>query len=60
VEYGNALKLASMFKEMLSDEDLLREMGLKGRDFVFRNFNWNNIVGMIEEVYEDAIKRSSH
>ncbi len=56
VRYGNVSGLAERFNEMLGNEGLLRKMGEKGRDFVFKNCDWNNIVGMIEDVYEEVVK----
>ena len=56
VEYGNVPKLAHMLGDMLSNKSLLTEMGLNGRNFVFENFNWDKIVGTIEEVYEDVVE----
>lgn len=58
VEFGDVSKLASLFTEMLSNENLLEGMGSRGRNFVFRNYDWNNSVDMLEKVYEDAIKRN--
>lgn len=58
VEYGDVSKLAGMFKEMLGNEGLLKKMGSKGRSFVLENYDWNNIIGMVEKVYKDALEQS--
>lgn len=52
VEYDDVNELARIMKEMLGDEVLLREMGQRGRRFVFENYNWANIVARLENVYK--------
>jgi len=39
--------------KMVNDENLLREMGRKGREFVFENYNWANIITKLEKIYEE-------
>jgi len=53
VKYGDINELAEIMGKMLNNDDLLREMGQKGRKFVFENCNWANIVTKLEKVYEE-------
>jgi len=55
VKYGDVAELAEIMKRMLINEDLLRQMGRKGREFTFRNFNWSNLIAEFEKVYEEAV-----
>ena len=54
VNYGNIKELAIKLKEILTNEDLAREMGTKGRDFVRRNFTWDRAVRKLEKVYKEV------
>jgi glycosyltransferase involved in cell wall biosynthesis len=58
VKYDDISELAETMGKMLNNEDLLREIGRKGRKFVFENCNWENIVTEFEKVYEEASSRS--
>lgn len=52
VEYGDVNELAEIMGTMLDNDDLLREMGQRGRKFIFENCNWADIVTKLEKVYE--------
>jgi len=41
----------------LNNDELLKEMGQRGRKFIFENCNWANIVTKLEKVYEQAVAR---
>jgi glycosyltransferase involved in cell wall biosynthesis len=56
VDYGDVAELANMMNKLICDDDLREEMGRKSRDFVFKNFSWNNIIVKIEKVYEGALR----
>ena len=58
VKYNDIYELAETMRKVLNDNDLLREMGQKGRKFVLENFNWTDIVVKLEKVYEDVVKRN--
>lgn len=45
---------------MLNNDKLLRDMGQRGRKFIFENCDWANIVTKLEEIYEEAIKYYIH
>ena len=53
VKYGDINELAEIMHKMVNDENLLREMGRKGREFVFENYNWANIITKLEKIYEE-------
>jgi len=52
VKYGDINELAEIMFKMLHDDKFLREMGQKGRKFVFENFDWVNVITKFENVYE--------
>jgi glycosyltransferase involved in cell wall biosynthesis len=54
VNYGDINELARVMGKMLDNDDLSRKMGQNGRDFVFKNCNWANIVPKLQKVYEEA------
>jgi glycosyltransferase involved in cell wall biosynthesis len=54
VDYGDINGLAETMGKMLSNEKLLREIGQKGRKFVFENCDWDNIMTKFEKVYEEV------
>ena len=56
VKYGDINELAVIMSKMLNNEKLLREMGQRGRKFVFENHDWENIVTQFEKVYEESTK----
>jgi glycosyltransferase involved in cell wall biosynthesis len=53
VRYGDNYKLAETMGKMLTDDELLREMGQRGRKYVFKNCDWANVVAKLEKVYEE-------
>jgi len=57
VKYDDVNELAENIDKMLNNDELLREIGRKGRKFVFENCNWANVVTKLEKVYEEAVRR---
>jgi glycosyltransferase involved in cell wall biosynthesis len=55
VKYGNITELAETMGKMLTDDELLREMGQRGRKYMFENCDWTNSVAKLEKVYEEAL-----
>jgi glycosyltransferase involved in cell wall biosynthesis len=55
VKYGDIDELAENMGKILVNDELLREMGRKGRKYVFENFNWTDIVVKLEKVYEEIV-----
>ena len=55
VEYDKEQLCDAMFK-MLSDDGLRQRFGEKGRRMVKNEFEWNEIVKMVERLYENAKK----
>lgn len=56
VKHGDINELAGIIREMLRNDDLLRELGQRGRKFVFENYGWANIVNKLEKVYEELAR----
>jgi len=54
---AEASALAEAMVELLSDKQVLKEMGQKGREFVVRHYSWDTIVNEMENVYYAGIKR---
>jgi glycosyltransferase involved in cell wall biosynthesis len=59
VKYGDIDELAEIMGKMLNNDELLREMGQKGRKFIFGNCDWSNIVTKLKKVYEEILSCSS-
>lgn len=55
VKYGDNIQLAESIHELLSNDDLLREMGREGRKFIFENYDWANIIITLEKLYEEVV-----
>jgi glycosyltransferase involved in cell wall biosynthesis len=58
VKYGAQDELTEKIKTLLNDELLRQEMGQMGRRFVFKNYDWTNIVPKLEKVYIDVLAHS--
>ena len=56
VKYGDVNKLAEIMGKMLTNEDLLREMGQIGREYVFENCDWAHIITKLEKVYRETVQ----
>lgn len=56
VQYGNIFSLAKVMEILLTNEHLANEMGRKGRDFVMKNFSWDNITEKLEKVYAEVVE----
>lgn len=54
VKYGDIDELVEIMRKMLNNDELLSEMGQKGREFVFENCDWANIITKLESVYEEV------
>ena len=51
VDFGNVDQLASSILSLLNSPDLCREMGKRGREKVFKKFNWGINLPLIEKLY---------
>ena len=51
VDFGNVDQLASSILSLLNSPDLCREMGERGREKVFKKFNWGINLPLIEKLY---------
>jgi len=56
VNHGDIDELVESMGKMLNNDELLRDMGRKGRKFVFENYNWARIVTELEKAYEEIVK----
>ena len=59
VEPKNPMKIAEKLYKLVIDEELRKEMGNKGRDFVKRYYDWDDNVKLMEKVYIDLISKFS-
>ena len=55
VKYGNVKQLAIIMRKMLNDYEYLEEMGRKGREYIFENYDWRKIVLKLENVYKEIV-----
>ncbi|MCR3907026.1 MAG: glycosyltransferase family 4 protein [Tenericutes bacterium] len=60
VKYGDVNDLAGIMRKIFTNNDLLIDMGQKGRKFVFENYDWTNIIGKLENVYKEIIQSKQH
>ena len=60
VEPVNAEHLASAILYLLNNDDKAEEMGLRGKQFVKKNFAIEKVVDKLERLYEDIINNKSH
>jgi glycosyltransferase involved in cell wall biosynthesis len=56
-EPGNVEELAKTIFNLLNDNGVAKEMGLKGKNFVRENFTIEKVVEKLEKVYEEVAKR---
>jgi glycosyltransferase involved in cell wall biosynthesis len=59
IRYGRVVELSNLLKRMMNNEAQRAEMGSNGRKYVFRNFRWADKIDVLEEIYEDIIKRKA-
>jgi glycosyltransferase involved in cell wall biosynthesis len=56
-EPGNVEQLTKSILILLNINDIAKEMGLKGKNFVIENFTIQKVVEILEKVYEEVVKR---
>jgi glycosyltransferase involved in cell wall biosynthesis len=54
-EPGNVVQLAKSIFNLLNGDDVAKEMGSKGKNFVRQNFTIEKVVKRLEKVYEEAV-----
>jgi len=59
VKYDDKIELAEKIASLINDESLQQEMGKMGRSFVFKNYDWTNILPKLEKVYSDVLATHS-
>jgi glycosyltransferase involved in cell wall biosynthesis len=57
VEPGNVKQLARNIFNLLNGNDIAKEMGLKGKNFVRENFTIEKVVERLEKLYEEVVKK---
>lgn len=55
VKYPDINELSAIIFHILENDQLQKEMGARGRAFIFKNYDWDRLVSKIEKVYEHAI-----
>lgn len=59
IRSGDITELAKTMLKILQDEELADEMGARGRDYIFANFAWSNMVVSLSKIYEEVAKVKS-
>ncbi|MGH8003658.1 MAG: glycosyltransferase [Limisphaerales bacterium] len=54
---GDVNAIAEKIELLASDEDLRRRMGRVGREFVQKNYDWNENAKIMERLYDSLIKK---
>jgi glycosyltransferase involved in cell wall biosynthesis len=55
VQSENPVELAIALKLLIANPDIRGCMGRQGRDFVKRNFPWNNTIKRLDEIFREVI-----
>jgi len=58
VPYGNINELSESIDKLIDNDQLLQDMGRKGHDIVFQNYDLACVVSKLEGVYKDTISKS--
>ena len=56
VEPMDETELAEAISRLLQDDELRKNMGENGREYVVKNYSWLRIVPMIEDIYREVIR----
>ncbi|MEW5760795.1 MAG: glycosyltransferase family 4 protein, partial [Candidatus Thermoplasmatota archaeon] len=56
VNYGDINELSKKIKHLLTDKELRKKIGEKGRAVVLENFLWNKVVDKIEKIYKETLE----
>ncbi len=54
---GNVNAIAEKIELLASDENLRRRMGKAGREFVKKNYDWNENAKIMEQLYDSLVKK---
>jgi glycosyltransferase involved in cell wall biosynthesis len=54
---GDVRHLGEMMTRLMAHRPMAREKGLRARELVRRNYNWERIVDRIERVYDNILRR---
>jgi len=54
IKYGDIDSLAGSIRTLIENHILAEEMGKKGRNFIMKNFSWENIVDKLERIYSNV------
>ena len=60
VPYGDIEVMAKLLQKILSEQNLAKSMGAKGREFVLGNLSWSAIAEKYEEIYLTAARIGMH
>jgi glycosyltransferase involved in cell wall biosynthesis len=52
----NPEAIAASLSKLISDEQLRHEMGTAGREFVLKNYEWNETAGRMEQLYQSLLQ----
>jgi glycosyltransferase involved in cell wall biosynthesis len=55
VKYGDIKELAEIIGKLLSNDVMSKQMGQKGRTFIFGNCDWDNVTTQLEKVYNEVV-----
>lgn len=50
--------LSEAINKLISNEDLMKKYGIKGRELVESEYNWDNILNKILKIYEDVVSKN--
>lgn len=56
IPYGDYEKLAEVLLKILRDDQLRKDMGRRGKEFVVKNWTWGKITNIILSTYSNVLK----
>jgi glycosyltransferase involved in cell wall biosynthesis len=60
VKYNDISELAETMRRIIDDNSLGTKMGQKGREFVFENFDWADVIVKLVNIYEAAKRKYAY
>ena len=55
VKYGDNIQIKNIMMDIYDDKKLI-ELGSNGRSFLFKNYGWDSIIGLLEKIYKKSIE----
>jgi len=57
---GNPEATAEAIEKILIDSELKRKLSINARNFVLKEYNWNDNIQLITDIYRKAVQLRGH